>query len=309
MPNADALELNLVYPGDPYWKADTRAGGQLEINDDNPRGNTSASLEGNASLALYVTTPDDPKTKGVNESFDDWAFYVRNSKTAMNADWTYYDSAGYSISTDYSWGLLSEINEISFDWFRETAINESYKNYDPWNLQTPVLRLLIGDKTGNGITFSELVWEMYYTPGDYITSDYKIDMPIGSWVSQDLEGQNFWRHNFYGDTYSYLNGTTIVDEDFSVAPYGTTLSAWNNNYGYDAYVFGLSVGVGSVWPGEYTGYVDNILLSFNNGKGIYDNFELGSPAPVPEPVTLLLFGSGMGIMAAGRRWRKKKDTV
>jgi hypothetical protein len=298
--NANALSLNLVYPDNTYWNADTRQGGSLQITAENPRGNASAQLAGNASLGLYVTTTDNPNTYN-NESLNDWAFYVRDSSCSMDYVWTDYSAESYSISTNSSWGLLSDINALSFDWFRQTPQNTNYLNYDPWNIQTPVLRLLIGDKTSDGsIAFSELVWEQWYTDNN------PADMTYNTWVSEDLSGQNFWRHNFYEDTYSYYDNG-IVDHEFTVAPYGANLSTWNSNYGSDAYVYGVSVGVGSMWPGVYTGYVDNVLVSLNGDKGIYDNFELG--APVPEPATLLLFGSGMGIMALGRRWRKKGSKV
>jgi hypothetical protein len=310
-----------IYPTTTVWQKDQKAGGTAQITGSNQRGHYSSNGayvdDGNGSLELHVITPDNPTTDA-NESFNDWGFYVRNSNRDISSAWTDYlpnanqDNKVFSSLTNTSWGTLMSINDLSFDWYRETALDlENYPNpADPWNVQTPVLRLLIGDNTTGQINFSELVWEMYYTPSDYMVAG-EVDMTIGNWVGQDLvnpdlSGQNFWRHNFYDDTYSYYGTGGKFFDKYNAIPYGTTLSDWNNYYGTNAYIYGLSVGVGSYWPGIYTGFVDNVKLTFNDGTGFYNNFEL---EPVPEPATLFLLGSGLGALVFGRRRHGRERTV
>jgi hypothetical protein len=317
--SAPIVSATDIYPSTTIWQKDQRAGGTVQITGEKERGHYSSNgtyiPDGNGSLELHVTTKDVPTTDA-NESLKDWAFFVQNSDQNISSAWTDYQPDGTHNGSDFSsltsWGTLSSINDLSFDWYRETALDlDNYPNpADPWNVQTPVLRLLIGDKTTGQINFSELVWEMYYTPDDYSIAG-GVNMTIGDWVgqdlvNQDLSGQNFWRHNFYNDKYSYYGTNGLFFNEYDAIPYGTTLSAWNQVYGSDAYIYGLSVGVGSYWPGVYTGYVDNVKLTFNDGTGFYNNFEL---EPVPEPATLLLFGSGMGIMGLGRKIRKKRCKV
>jgi hypothetical protein len=87
------------------------------------------------------------------------------------------------------------------------------------------------------------------------------------------------------------------------APSGTLALAYTDQ----AVVYGLSVGVGSNWPGPYTGYVDNVLLSFNNANGtvIDDNFEM----PVPEPAALLLWAAAMTLLGVRYAWHTPQKQV
>ena len=277
---ATSVSATIIYPSDLRWSVNNRIGGSSSISDINPRGGNEYvenNLVGNASLAL-TTTGD----------LNDWAFYTR--------------SVG-----NPGWGLLSDINALSFDWYRETAIREGLVSWDPWNVQTPALRLLINDAG----TISELVWERYYTPANFST-----DMQIGSWVEQDLMNQNFWRHIFSPEGYTISTGENIDPYIHEQTLMALPLSFWASSDYYSDYyysdaatVYGLSVGVGSNWPFPYSGFVDNIFLSFDNINGIVisDNFEL--PAPVPEPSTLLLLVSGMAVLTAGGRWRGKLSQV
>jgi hypothetical protein len=272
---------NIIYPGDPYWSKVTVAGGDANITGEKPR-------SGNGSLALT--------TLG---SLDDWAFYTR-----------YADS---------SFGYLKDIDALSFDWYRgsNTVIPKNMVSSDPWMVQTPVLRLLVKDNIidgkGNsaGTFISELIWEKYYTD----TVNNFNNMTIDKWVDQDLKGQNFWRHTISTEGYTLNTGADIspYTHDGLLMASSTLGWAFNNNinspYTANAVIYGLSVGVGSMWPADYYGYVDNVLLSFSGGEGpvIDDNFEL--PTPVPEPATLFLLGSGLATLVFGRRRHGRERTA
>jgi len=271
-----------VYPNDPYWGPDDRTAtdndsnaGTAGISDENPR-------SGNASLKLTIGGDKNP--------YDDWAFYTRTTENTNE------------------WGLLSDVSALSFDWFRATETDPGYLDYDPWNLQTPVIRLLIQD----GDTKSELVWEQYYT--DILDFDQDYKMQVGEWVTEDLIQQNFWR---YSDNSGYTISTGKDMQNFGTNTLlADTISDWASGgwaagldsdvskifYSDSAFVYGLSVGAGSSWPGDYLGYVDNIYLAFNGNVVLDDNFEL----PVPEPSTWLLLGTGIATLLAGRRRRARR---
>jgi hypothetical protein len=265
----------LVYPGDANWTYDNRnSKGTAAISPAKPRGYGDPWIEGNASLALT--------TSGLG---DDWAFYTR------------YDGTGF--------GKLADIDVISFDWYRDklyvknTDYQQDYLG-GPWRAQTPVMRLLIKD----GNITSELVWEKWYTK--------PTDAPTNTWESENLTEQNWWRHIIEPtDGYTIGNGTNISPYEHFQPLMDNTLLNWASNgsvvypYTSNAVVYGLSVGVGSAWLDSYSGYVDNIFLSFNNSPGpaINDNFEL----PIPEPATGLLLVSGLGILATIRRLKGRKS--
>jgi hypothetical protein len=259
--SANVFAENIIYPGDSNWNLITLGDGKAEITGENPR-------SGNGSLALSTN------------SLDDWAFYSRY--------------AG-DINTD-SWGKLSDIDALSFDWFREDiGITDTYGS--PWLAQTPVIRLLIRDvnSTYGSTIYSELVWEKFYT--DPTPSSNNV------WVEQNMIGENFWRHVF-NEGYTIENDGTNLNDFTGYALMSNTLTQWTTAsvdlpYSLDAVIYGLSVGVGSYWPTDYKGYADNIFLSFKGtGSVIDDNFEI--PA-VPEPATILLLGSGLVALAVRRK--------
>lgn len=268
-----------VYPDDPYWGPDERTAGEnesnagtVEISDEQPR-------DGNASLKLSLGG-----SENWEDDLDDWAFYT------ITAD------------DDDGWGLLSDITALSFDWYVDSIDTSNVDDNDPFNYQTPVLRLLIKD----GDTITELIWEQYYTDGN-------ATLTMGEWVtedlvSEDLVDQYFWQYISSaadGDKTGYVTESGDILEDFTgLALMDETIESWSLSdfFSENAIVYGLSIGVGSYWKGAYLAYVDNIYLAFGNEVVLDDNFEL----PVPEPSTLLLLAAGMAIiLLAGRRRRAR----
>lgn len=277
------------YPGDPTWfpmASDWTLDpfGTAAITGVNP-------YMGNGSLALGI--PD--------ASPYAWAFY------------------GHLSGGSY-WGALADVSGISFAWQRDYIA--SGNTSAPWLVQTPVLRLLLGD--ASGLVMGELVWERYYTNSTALTpGEYDV------WNPENLLGQNFWFNSLQsnylvnnGCGLQYWDGTSL-DTNWDGGLVTGTLGDWTGS-GFctsalsNAYIWGIAVGVGSNWPNEYRGYADYVRLAFDAEQGAFDedqgeyeavyaNFEL-PPTVVPEPGTVILVGTGLlGLGVASWRSRRRRD--
>lgn len=246
---------NPIYPSNPTWGPEVQGGASVGITGTNPRaGNGSLELSASGNLV-------------------DWAFYRRNST----------DVGGF--------GLLSMIDCLSFDWFRETL---NTPTDIPWAAQTPVLRLYIND---NGIE-DQLIWEAYYNNGGAPTVN-------DVWHTENLLSQNLWRwrpNTGTGSSCSFqppLSGNPLTT--FSVAGWASS-GCFSSN----AFVSAISVGVGSYWPYQYHGFVDNVQLGFagQNQYAVNDNFELGTTT-TPEPATVFLMATGLAAIV-GAGWLRRR---
>jgi len=266
---------DLVYPGDPRWLLDKNVYpantnfANAAITGTNPR-------SGNGSLELTTTG-----------SLFDWAFFKRAAEP---------------------WGLLSAVNCLTFDWWRDsyTLPNPAPPELtaETWQEQTPVLRLLIRDLQGDQPVFSQLVWERWYN-----TRNSLVPTENDQWNFENLTGQLFWRNFDGGLTYTNL-GCINTSFDGSDALQTYNLGGWVSNcYSASAQVYGIMIGVGSMWPGSYRAFLDNVQLSFNGQPGfaVEDNFEL--PASVaPEPASLTLLATGLLILGAAAWFKRRRSS-
>lgn len=267
---------NLIFPGDPRWLLDknvypgTPNLGSAAITPVNPR-------SGNGSLELTTTG-----------SLFDWAFFKRVADGSA------------------AWGMLSQVNCLTFDWWRNsyTVPNPAPPalTAETWLEQTPVLRLLVRDVKDNEIVVSHLVWERWYN-----TRNSVVPTENDQWHFEDLTRQQLWRHFDGGLTYTNA-GCVNGSFDGSDALQTYDIGGWVANcYSASAEVFGIMIGVGSMWPGDYHAFLDNVQLSFSGQPGfvVEDNFELPSSS-VPEPATITLLATGLlGLAAAGLMRRRR----
>jgi hypothetical protein len=252
-----------------------------------------------------IVTPNDgtwaPDLRGSNGTAQITGARPRNGNgslelhtTGLFSDWGWFNLyAGDPLTS--SWGQLADISYVAFDWMRG---NDSYAPNSPvWQAQSVALRLFVRSGTGVNSVFSELVWERWYSNG--------LAVPRDVWITDDLTNQLFWRF-VSGDGYTLPDCSNELAVPPGVPLKTATTSQWasgNNCYtAGDLTVYGIGVGVGSAWPFPFTGFADNVQLAFDDVLVVNDNFEVNA---VPEAASLVLVGTGLGVLALVRRRRKK----
>jgi hypothetical protein len=75
----------------------------------------------------------------------------------------------------------------------------------------------------------------------------------------------------------------------------------------DTWITGIAVGIGSRWPHQYSAFVDNVSMGFEEGNGertaVNTNFDF---TPVPEPSSVALVGIGAAALASTARRRRRR---
>ncbi|MBL4802691.1 MAG: PEP-CTERM sorting domain-containing protein [Emcibacter sp.] len=197
-----------------------------------------------------------------------------NGSLELHGDRTRFFGLGDPENPSSNLMLLSEVNNFTYDWMIDpSSVSALHVDY------TPALRLHIWD----GNQKSELIWEGAYnntygntTKGDWQTSS-----------ADDF----FWRWET-GIGFTLLPGG--AQANLAISDWANSSNLW---YSANAYVAGISVGVGSSAGGSYYAFADNVILNDQTF-----NFEVRNT--VPEPAMSALFGLSLIGFGIARKRRK-----
>ena len=247
----DTVPTPIASPGS-WGPANERDGGVSAITGARPD-----QGGGNGSLAhsLPALSGNSPKT--------DYEIY---------APGTSFDQAA-GLQAAGGFGLLSDLNTLSFDWWRDSTSTA------PSHL-TPALRLYVFDPDAgqNGSSYL-MIWEGVYN--GYPQANGPV--PTDQWVSEEISGENFWRIPLYLD--GLFAGISWCNVPANAPPcfvFNKGLGDWG--LGPNTVVFGVNVGIGSGWAGSYSGFVDLIDLTFPT-TGFNWDFELTAATTTTSSTT------------------------
>lgn len=264
--NAQVVSQNNLAQKDLGWYIGIQGNGNATVTGANPR--YGFGDVGKGSLQMHTTG-----------KMEDWVFAYRYADT--------------------NWGMLSNITSLSFDWFRSSnpnwdadATKDGIQLYD-WKYKSPAFRVFFDDNT-------EIVWESYFNRP--IDNDLSY---VDSWQTSQMINGNFWYRNEAGYSLSANPCSTNELPVWGGGVQALTISQIVSCYG-DKQVMGVGVGLGSQWPYQYKGFVDNVIVESNGTQVLNTNFDKGSipVTTVPEPSTygMMLVGLvGIGMLTRRKR--------
>jgi len=179
-----------------------------------------------------------------------------------------------------SLGKLADFEGFSYDWYRDASSTVAAHLH-------PSFRILL-DADGDLSTTGDrggIVFERVYNG---------VSTPTNQWVTDSLSNStNFWNFGLgLGLEYNIDGQGSQYDP----------LAAWQAGLP-NAAILGFSMGVGSGWSGQFTGYVDNVSWTIDGVTSRY-NFEVGG---VPEPSAWALMIAGFGL--AGGALRRRRQAI
>lgn len=262
--NAQVVSQTNLAQKDLGWYTVIQGNGNATVTGANPR--YGFGDVGKGSLQMHTTG-----------KMEDWVFAYRYADT--------------------NWGNLSQLTGLSFDWFRSSNPNwdadftkDGIQLYD-WKYKSPAFRVFLSDDT-------EIVWESYFNRP--INNDVSY---VDNWQTSEMINGNFWFRS--GEGYSLIsNGCSTNTMDVwggGIQP--MTIGQIVSCYG-DKQVLGVGVGLGSQWPYEYKGFVDNIRVASAGNEVLNTNFDKLPVTSVPEPSTYLMMI--LGLVGIGMMSRRKK---
>ncbi|MGP1309331.1 MAG: hypothetical protein ACTS27_03945 [Phycisphaerales bacterium] len=192
--------------------------------------------------------------------------------------------AGGNYYATSSFGQLSDLSSLSYDWYRDGASTTGSGFH-------AVVRILV-DADGDLNTTGDrggLVFERAYNGGS---------VPTDSWQTDDVlsanggDGAYMWNFGLGIGFGANINGTAYA--------YDSEFAEWEA-YFPNASVIGFSMGIGSGWSGEFFGAVDNFTFGFNGNSTTY-NFEVDGQV-IPSPLAGGMAAAGLLGVAGVRRRR------
>ncbi len=176
---------------------------------------------------------------------------------------TEHDPLGGLRPTRGGFGPVASLSEMSFSFYRDAT-----STTHPW--LGAALRIYVFDPDlGHHGTSYAMVWEPFY-------NGHGFELPTDTWLRADVVGGLLWRHPLYIDG-------ALAPRDFCARnlrdcyTYDRTIFDWG--FGPRAVVFGLSLAAGGGWGGSYSGYVDDVVVAFEDGRRRRWDFHARRPCP------------------------------
>lgn len=186
--------------------------------------------------------------------------------------------------------LISNNVQFSYDYFKQSVVGGNLA-------AAPALKLTFSNPNFFGDGNVTLIYEPYWNGGNPTANEWHS-------VNIDLDTGLFWQNGGFGQTNSSGGPPLKTLEDwittFDSAP------TPNSNKFSNATLTHVSMGIGSYNPGQIN-YFDNVRLA-GTSLGAEKTYNFGI-APVPEPGTFGMAGTGILIVLGYARRRRNGTTA